>query len=54
MIPSKGKQEKKWGNKSEISWKERKRKKEASARWPFAHDRTLEADIIFLASGTEG
>ena len=31
MIPSKGKQEKKWGKKSEISCEEGKRKKEASA-----------------------
>ena len=46
MLPTKGKKEQKWVKKSEISWKERKRKKKASARWPFTHDRTLEADIF--------
>ena len=37
MIPSKEKQKKKkkWGKKSEISCEEGKRKKEASAKWPF-------------------
>ena len=54
MIPSKEKQEKKWRKKSQISWKERKRKKEACAGWPFAHDRTLEADILASVTDHEG
>ena len=52
MIPSKGKQKKKWGKKREISWKG---KSDRRKRMPGGLSRMTELwKLTFLASGTKG